>query len=89
MDLDGTQLTDALARLKRAQGQIGGIIRMIEEGRDCAAVVNQLAAASRALDRAGFSIIATGMRQCMVAEREGTERPLSDAELEKLFLSLA
>lgn len=89
MDLDGSQLTDALARLKRAQGQIGGIIKMIEDGRDCAAVVNQLAAVSRALDRAGFKIISTGMRQCMVAERDGTERPLTDEELEKLFLSLA
>ena len=89
MDLDSTQLTHALARLKRAQGQIGGIIKMIEDGRDCAAVVNQLAAVSRALDRAGFTIISTGMRQCMIAERDGTERPLSDEELEKLFLSLA
>lgn len=89
MDLDTSQLTDVLARLKRAQGQIGGIVRMIEEGRDCADVVTQLAAVSRALDRAGFKVIATGMRQCMVAERDGTERPLSDAELEKLFLSLA
>ena len=89
MDLDGSQLTDALARLKRAQGQIGGVIKMIEDGRDCAAVVNQLAAVSRALDRAGFKIISTGMRQCMVAERDGNERPLSDEELEKLFLSLA
>ncbi|MEJ5867660.1 metal-sensitive transcriptional regulator [Pseudokineococcus sp. 5B2Z-1] len=89
MDVDTSQLTDVLARLKRAQGQIGGIVRMIEEGRDCADVVTQLAAVSRALDRAGFKVIATGMRQCMVAERDGTERPLSDAELEKLFLSLA
>ena len=35
---------------------------MIEEGRDCADVVTQLAAASRALDRAGFKIIATGLQ---------------------------
>ncbi len=89
MELDSTQLTDTLARLKRVQGQIGGIIRMIEDGRDCAETVHQLAAVSRALDRAGFKIISSGMRQCMVAERDGTERPLSDAELEKLFLSLA
>nr|WP_299039177.1 metal-sensitive transcriptional regulator [uncultured Pseudokineococcus sp.] len=89
MDVDTSELTDVLARLKRTQGQIGGIIKMIEEGRDCADVVTQLAAVSRALDRAGFKVIATGMRQCMVAERDGTERPLTDAELEKLFLSLA
>jgi DNA-binding FrmR family transcriptional regulator len=89
VDVDTSQLTDVVARLKRAQGQIGGIVKMIEDGRDCSDVVTQVAAVSRALDRAGFKIISTGMRQCMIAERDGTERPLSDAELEKLFLSLA
>lgn len=88
MDVDMTQLGDVLGRLKRVQGQVGGIIRMIEEGRDCSDVVTQLAAASRALDRAGFKIIATGMRQCMVQDDAGA-RHLDEAELERLFLSLA
>ncbi|TFV91107.1 metal-sensitive transcriptional regulator [Blastococcus sp. CT_GayMR16] len=88
MDVDMTQLGDVLGRLKRVQGQVGGIIRMIEEGRDCSDVVTQLAAASRALDRAGFKIIATGMRQCMVQDDTGARR-LDEAELERLFLSLA
>lgn len=87
MDVDTSQLGDVLARLKRVQGQVGGIIRMIEEGRDCSDVVTQLAAASRALDRAGFKIIATGMRQCMV--QDDGARHLNEAELERLFLSLA
>jgi DNA-binding FrmR family transcriptional regulator len=89
MDVDTAQMADVLARLRRAQGQIGGIITMIENGRDCSDVVTQVAAVSKALDRAGFKIISTGMRPCMIAERDGTERPLSDVELEKLFLSLA
>ena len=88
MDVDSAQLADVLGRLRRVQGQVGGIIRMIEEGRDCADVVTQLAAASRALDKAGFKIIATGMRQCMVQGDEGTRRINAD-ELERLFLSLA
>jgi DNA-binding FrmR family transcriptional regulator len=88
MDVDTTQLGDVLGRLRRVQGQIGGIIRMIEEGRDCSDVVTQLAAASRALDRAGFKIIATGMRRCMVEDDDGTRR-LNTEELERLFLSLA
>ena len=89
MDVDANELRDVVARLKRAQGQVGGIVRMIEEGRDCADVVTQLAAVSRALDRAGFKIIATGMRQCMVAEADGSRRRMDEAELERLFLSLA
>jgi len=88
MDVDGSQLSDVISRLKRVQGQVGGIVRMIEEGRDCSDVVTQLAAASRALDRAGFKIISTGMRQCMVEDDEGARR-VSQAELERLFLSLA
>lgn len=88
MDTGTLQLADVLGRLKRVQGQVGGIIRMIEEGRDCSEVVTQLAAASRALDRAGFKIIATGMRQCQVSDDEGARR-LDEAELERLFLSLA
>ncbi len=88
VDVPVAQLGEVLDRLRRVQGQVGGVIRMIEEGRDCADVVTQLAAASRALDRAGFKIIATGMRQCMVQDDDGT-RSLNEAELERLFLSLA
>lgn len=88
MDVDSNQLKDVVGRLKRVQGQLGGIIRMIEEGRDCSEVVTQLAAAARALDRAGFKIIATGLRQCMVEDDQGT-RQVDEAELERLFLSLA
>jgi DNA-binding FrmR family transcriptional regulator len=88
MDVDTTQLGDVLSRLKRVQGQVGGIIKMIEDGRDCSEVVTQLAAVSRALDRAGFKIIATGMRHCLVNDDAGSRR-LDEAELEKLFLSLA
>jgi DNA-binding FrmR family transcriptional regulator len=88
MDVDSTQLADVLGRLKRVQGQVGGIIKMIEEGRDCSEVVHQLAAASRALDRAGYKIISTGMRQCMVSDDAGTRR-INEEELERLFLTLA
>jgi len=78
---------DVIRRLRRARGQIGGVIKMIEEGRDCADVVTQLAAASRALDRAGFMIIATGLQQCAAAG-DGTA-DADRAQLERLFLSLA
>lgn len=77
-----------LNRLRRAQGQLTAVITMIEAGRDCKDVVTQLAAVSRALDRAGFKIIASGMRQCMTTA-DGETPPLTEAELEKLFLSLA
>jgi len=86
MNVDPDTLTAALNRLRRAQGQLGGVIRMIEEGRECTDVVTQLAAVSRALDKAGFAIIATNLQQCIVA---GDEASLDKEKLEKRFLSLA
>lgn len=88
--MDAEKLESIVKRLRRAQGQVGGVIRMIEERRDCADVLTQLAAASRALDRAGFKIVATSLRQC-VAQPEAAQRPdvPSEDELERLFLSLA
>ena len=87
MDFTAEELDDVLKRLRRAEGQIRGVIRMIEEGRDCADVVTQLAAVSRALDRAGFKVIATGLRQC--ATGTGADATVNQEQLEKLFLSLA
>jgi DNA-binding FrmR family transcriptional regulator len=87
MQLDSDAMVPVLKRLKRAQGQIGGIIRMIEEGRDCTEVVTQLAAVSKALDRAGFAVIAGGLRQCLL--EESADNQVDTAALEKLFLSLA
>lgn len=93
LDLAAAELKAVLNRLRRAQGQISGVIKMIEEGRDCEEVVTQLAAASRALDRAGFAIIATGLQQCLTdgeqALRNGEDKEQMRARLEKLFLSLA
>ena len=80
-------MTAVINRLRRAQGQIGGVLRMIEEGRDCQDVVTQLAAVSRAVDRAGFAVIATGLKQCLV-ESDGQDT-LDTKTMEKLFLSLA
>lgn len=80
-------LSDVVKRLRRAQGQVGGLIQMIESGRDCRDVITQLAAVSRALDRAGFKLIASGLEKCV---SDGSEQAKADREqLEKLFLSLA
>jgi DNA-binding FrmR family transcriptional regulator len=86
MKIDDDVVGGVVNRLRRAEGQIGGVIRMLQEGRDCKEVVTQLAAASRALDRAGFAIIAAGLEKCVSAGDDGQP---DRAELEKLFLSLA
>lgn len=86
---DQESIDAVLNRLRRAQGQLAGVISMIEQGRECKDVVTQLAAVSRALDRAGFKIVASGLRECIAGDHEGNEKPMTEAELEKLFLALA
>lgn len=85
---DEDSIAAVLNRLRRAQGQLAGVIAMIEQGRDCKDVVTQLAAVSRALDRAGFKIVATGLKECITGDRPEGGR-MTEAELEKLFLALA
>jgi len=87
MELNPEELTPVVNRIKRAQGQLAGVLRMLEEGRDCEDVVTQLAAVSRALDRAGFAIIATGLQQCLSTSDDLNS--LDVKKMEKLFLSLA
>lgn len=85
MQLEATELKAARDRLMRAQGQIMGIVKMIDEGRDCTELLTQLSAASTALTRAGFSIIATGMVHCGTDAEGAANREA----LEKAFLKLA
>ncbi|MDQ7992390.1 MAG: metal-sensitive transcriptional regulator [Propionicimonas sp.] len=86
MQLDPNELAAVVRRLKRAQGQIGGIIRMIEDERDCQDIVTQLAAVSKALDRAGFAVISAGLKECLTDPENNS---VDLGSLEKLFLSLA
>lgn len=76
-------------RLRRAQGQLGAVITMVESGRDCRDVVTQLSAVSSALDKAGFAIIATAMRDCVADDGSQGEGKPNVEDLEKLFLSLS
>ncbi len=85
MQLEEESTAASVRRLRRAEGQIAGVIRMLESGRDCKEIVTQLAAASKALDRAGFQIIASGLRQCLA----DTDNVTTQEDLEKLFMSLA
>lgn len=79
-----------LNRLRRARGQLDAVIAATETGRSCREVVTQLAAVSSALDRAGFAIISTAMKDC-IADPDGSNRDenITTEELEKLFLTLA
>jgi DNA-binding FrmR family transcriptional regulator len=85
-----TDMKPVINRLRRAQGQLGAVISMVEQGKDCRSVVTQLSAVSSALDKAGFAIIATAMKECVAEDGKATkDGDLSVDDLEKLFLSLS
>lgn len=85
MEIPQEDIEPIKRRLSRAQGQLGGIIKMLEEGRDCAEVLTQLAAAQAAVSKAAFSLIASGMATCGTDAEGKADR----ARLEKAFLSLS
>jgi len=87
MEMDEVAMKDVVHRLRRARGQIDGIIAMIEDERSCRDVVTQVAAASRALDRARFKVVAPGLQQRLSGTADGEQ--LTTDGMEKLFLSLA
>jgi DNA-binding FrmR family transcriptional regulator len=81
---------DVVKRLRRLEGQIRGVQRMIEEGQDCRDVVTQLSACKAALDRVGYRLVAAGLRHCATPTEPGGVEPALDAdELERLFLKLS
>jgi DNA-binding FrmR family transcriptional regulator len=73
-------------RLRRAEGQLGAVIKAVELGAECRDIVIQLSAVSKALDRAGYAIVASAMRTCISDPDDDSMTPV---ELEKLFLTLA
>lgn len=82
-DVEAADIKLIVNRLRRAQGQLNAVIGMVEQDRPCEEVLPQLAAVSKAIDRAGYKLLATNLRRC-IADGD------ADADkLEKLFLSLA
>ena len=78
-----------LNRLRRARGQLNAVSDMVEQERSCKEIVTQLAAVSKALDRAGFKIISENIQECITRDGEPGADGVDLPELEKLFLSLA
>jgi DNA-binding FrmR family transcriptional regulator len=84
---DEEQLEAIAKRMKRAQGQMGAVVRMLEEGRNCEDVVMQLAAVNKAINTAGFTLISASLKECIEENRNNSEAVTE--KLQKLFLSLA
>lgn len=89
MQLNEAAVADVLPRLRRIEGQIAGIARMVEADRECRDVVQQIAAASKALDRVAYKMLAAHLRSCLLDEEAAAAAGYTPKELEKLFMTLA
>lgn len=78
-----------LNRLRRASGQLHAVIGAVESDSSCRDVITQLAAVRSALDKAGFAIISTAMKDCLAEADETGQDGTTPEQLEKLFLMLA
>jgi DNA-binding FrmR family transcriptional regulator len=89
MELPEEVVGDVRKRLRRIEGQVRGIERMLDEGRECRDIVTQISAATRALEQAGFRLISAGLTWCVEHPAEAAEGGYPLAEVEKMFMKLA
>ena len=84
---DEEQVLAIAKRIKRAPGQLGAVVRMLEEGRNCEEIVTQMSAVSKAVNTAAFNLISASLKECIIEDKNNSDAV--SAQLQKLFLSLA
>lgn len=84
---DADQLSAIIKRVNRAQGQLGAVARMLEEGRSCDDIVIQMSAVSKAINTAAFTLISSSLKECLLEGKQNSDEV--SAKLQRLFLSLA
>lgn len=84
---DQDQVDAISRRIKRAQGQLGAVARMLEEGRNCDEIVIQMSAVSKAVNTAAFTLISASLKECLIEGK--TNQDAVTERLQKLFLTLA
>lgn len=89
MDIPEDTIDDLLKRLRRVEGQVRGIQQMLSDGRDCRDVVTQLSAANKALEQAGFVLVAAGLTWCLTDPDRSRAEGYDVADVQKLFTKLA
>ena len=77
--------TKALNRLKRIEGQLRGVLRMMEEGKDCKEVITQLSAIRSGVDRT-IGVIVTGNLVECIRDTEGDDEKMNEVVQEAINL---
>ena len=88
MQLPEDVVEDVRKRLRRVAGQVQGVERMLEEGRECRDVVTQLSAASKALEQAGFKLVASGLVYCLRNPERAAADGYAVEDVERLFMKI-
>lgn len=79
---------ELLTRLRRAEGQVRGIARMIDEDQYCIDVLTQVSAATKALENVALSLLGTHLSHC-VAEAAAQGGPVADEKIREAHEAIA
>jgi DNA-binding FrmR family transcriptional regulator len=89
MEFDEQTVTNLQRRLRKVEGQVQGIQQMLADRRDCREVVNQIAAATKALEQVGFMLVSAGLTWCLEEPDRSAAAGYDVADVQKMFLKLA
>ena len=89
MELPEDTIADLTKRLRRAEGQVRGVQQMLAEGRDCREVLTQLSAVTKALEQAGFLLVAAGLTWCVSDPDRASAEGYALSDVQKMFMKLA
>ena len=89
MNVSEDVLADLTRRLRKVEGQVRGIQQMLADQRDCRDVVTQISAAGKALDQAGFLLVASGLEWCVANPDESAAGGYSVLDVQRMFMKLA
>jgi DNA-binding FrmR family transcriptional regulator len=89
MELPEDVVEDVRKRLRRIARQVQGVERMLVEGRECRDVIAQLSAATKALEQAGFKLVASGLVYCLKNPEQAEADGYAIEEVQRMFMKLA
>jgi DNA-binding FrmR family transcriptional regulator len=89
VELPEDVVDDLVKRLRRVEGQLRGIQQMLVDGRECRDVVTQMSAATKALEQAGFKLVASGLTYCLSNPEAAAAEGYDIAQVERMFMKLA
>ncbi len=89
MELPDDVVDDLTKRLRRVEGQVRGLQAMLADGRDCREVVTQMTAATKALEQAGFRLVAAGLTYCLANPEEAEASGYDLDQVQRMFMKLA